>query len=274
MTKWGIIGVGNMGGMLLETWVNSGSIAQEDIMILNRSAEKALQWKKAFPSIHVADSTSQIADYADILFLCVRPPHLPGVCHELHPLLQQDQVIVSITSPYSIEDLEVLVPCQVARAIPSITNRAAAGTTLLTFGTSLSNRNKAALIDLVSSYSNPLYIPEDITRVASDIVSCGPAFFSYLAQRFIDGAVAETEISKEQATHLTSEMLIGLGTLLANGHYTLDELIKKVCVKGGITGEGIAVLEKETTEQFPLLFQATHRKFREEKEAIQKGLYN
>ncbi len=105
MTKWGIIGVGNMGGMLLETWVNSGSIAQEDIMILNRSAEKALQWKKAFPSIHVADSTSQIADYADILFLCVRPPHLPGVCHELHPLLQQDQVIVSITSPYSIEDL-------------------------------------------------------------------------------------------------------------------------------------------------------------------------
>lgn len=274
MTKWGLIGVGNMGGMLLETWVNSGAIAQDDIMILNRSAEKSLQWKKSFPSIHAADSLSQLTDYADIIFLCVRPPHLSGVCHELRPFLKENQVLVSITSPFSTQELEALVPCQVARAIPSITNRAASGATLLTFGASLTNRNKACLIDLISTYSNPVYIPEDITRVSSDIVSCGPAFFGYLAQRFIEGAVSETTISKEQATHLTSEMLIGLGKLLADGHYTLEELIRKVCVKGGITGEGIAVLEKETTDLFQLLFQATHNKFHEEKDAIRRGLYN
>lgn len=273
MTKWGIIGVGNMGGMLLETWINTGAISADDIVILNRSTEKSLKWKNTFPSISVANSISQIADQADILFICVRPPHIQGVCHELQPLLKTDQVLVSITSPFSIEDLEALVPCQVARAIPSITNRAASGATLLTFGTSLSNHNKAKLIDLTSSYSNPVFIQEDITRVSSDIVSCGPAFFGYLAQRFIDGAVSETTISKEQATHLTSEMLIGLGTLLANGHYTLEELIKKVCVKGGITGEGISVLEKEMTEVFPQVFQATHRKYYDEKEVIKKELY-
>lgn len=263
-----------MGGMLLETWVNSGAISQEDIMILNRSAEKSLHWKQSFPSIRIADSISQLADHADILFLCVRPPHLQGVCHELRPLLKEDQVLVSITSPFSTEELEALVPCQVARAIPSITNRAASGATLLTFGTSLTNRNKARLIDLISSYSDPVYIPEEITRVSSDIVSCGPAFFGYLAQRFIDGAVTETAISKEQATHLTAEMLIGLGKLLEDGHYTLEELIRKVCVKGGITGEGIAVLEKGTTDLFPMLFQATHHKYHEEKDAIKRGLYN
>ncbi|SNZ11088.1 competence protein ComER [Terribacillus aidingensis] len=273
MTKWGIIGTGNMGSMLLESWVTARAIQEEDIMVLNRSAEKAVALKRSYPGIQIADALSTIADYADYLFLCVRPPHLPGVCSELYSLVRPDQVIVSITSPFSVEELETRLPSQVARAIPSITNRAAAGTTLLTFGSTLTNKNKAALINLFSSYSDPVYIPEDITRVASDIVSCGPAFFSYLAQRFIEGAAEETDISREQATQLTAEMLIGLGTLLGKGHYTLDELIKKVCVKGGITGEGIAVLEKETGGMFSHLFQATHRKYYEEKDAIKKGAY-
>ena len=124
--------------------------------------------------------------------------------------------------------------------------------------------------NLLNHISTPLEIDDNITRVASDIVSCGPAFFSYLTQRFIQAAVNKTEIDENNATILASEMLIGLGELLRKGYYTLPTLQEKVCVKGGITGEGIEVLEKELGNIFEHLFQATHLKFEDDLVDIKK----
>ena len=110
--------------------------------------------------------------------------------------------------------------------------------------------------------------------MASDIVSCGPAFYSYLTQRFIQAAVHETKIDQETATILASEMLIGLGELLRKGYYTLPTLQDKVCVKGGITGEGIKVLENEIGDMFEKVFQATHLKFEDDLAKIKEQYIN
>ena len=65
-------------------------------------------------------------------------------------------------------------------------------------------------------------------------------------------------------------MLIGMGDLLKKGIYTLPTLQEKVCVKGGITGEGIKVLEAQTGDMFNQLFEATQEKFAEDLEEIEK----
>ena len=80
-----------------------------------------------------------------------------------------------------------------------------------------------------------------------------------------------TEIDRDTATILTEKMLIGLGDLLSKGIYTLPTLQEKVCVKGGITGEGIKVLEASKIEEtFADVFRATHEKFAEDIEEIEK----
>src|SRR5690606_21163208 len=111
------------------------------------------------------------------------------------------------TSPISVDQLEAIVNCQVARIIPSITNRALSGVSLFTFGGSISNRYKDYLTFLFEQISTPVHINNDITRVASDIVSCGPAFFTYLLRRFVYAAVSKTKITEEQAIILASEMI-------------------------------------------------------------------
>lgn len=78
----------------------------------------------------------------------------------------------------------------------------------------------------------------------------------------------ETEIDTETATKLASEMLIGLGELLKKGYYTLPTLQEKVCVKGGITGEGINVLERQLGDTFNQLFQATQAKYEDDKQSL------
>ena len=95
-----------------------------------------------------------------------------------------------------------------------------------------------------------------------------------MLQQFIQGAVKETRIEEAVATKLASEMIIGLGELLKQGHYTLPTLLEKVCVKGGITGEGIKVMEKELGEVFEHLFHATQEKFGAELEKVNGQLTN
>ena len=127
--------------------------------------------------------------------------------NEINPQLNNRKCIISITSPIDTIQLESKTLCSVARVIPSITNRALAGVSLLTYGEHCSENWKIKVESLFAKISVPVTIDEKITRVASDIVSCGPAFFTYLLQRFIYAAVKETEIDQVTATVMASEMI-------------------------------------------------------------------
>ncbi len=145
------------------------------------------------------------------------------------------------------------------------------GVSLLSYHQNCKKKWKDVLHTLASGISTPVMIDNEITRISSDIVSCGPAFFSFLAQSFIDAACQTTEIDRKTATILTEKMLIGLGDLLSKGIYTLPTLQEKVCVKGGITGEGIKVLEAAKIDDvFEDVFRATHEKFAEDIEEVEK----
>ncbi|MBG9445639.1 late competence protein ComER [Cytobacillus firmus] len=268
--KIGIIGTGNMGRILTEAFLDGGAVSPASMTITNRTVAKAKEIKETHQEITVVNNAREAAHRSSLIFICVKPHDVYNVVQDILPFLSEDKCVVSITSPISVQQLESIVPCSAARAIPSITNRALSGVSLLSFGEQCSKQWKGELNKLFESISTPVFIEEAITRVSSDIVSCGPAFFSYLTQRFINAAVAETEIDNETATKLAGEMLIGLGELLKKGFYTLPTLQEKVCVKGGITGEGIKILESELGSVFEHLFQATHSKFDEDLVEVKK----
>lgn len=268
--KIGFIGTGNMGEILIESFMDGKAVPPSSITIMNRTKIKAKKIQEKYREISIVNHANEVAKKADIIFICVKPHDVFGVAQELIPFLNKDKCVISITSPISVEQLEQVLPCSVVRAIPSITNRALAGVTLLTFGISCNEDWQGKITELFKTISTPVEIEEKLTRVSSDIVSCGPAFFSHLTQRFIEGAVKETEIDSEIATKLASEMLIGMGELLKKGYYTLPTLQEKVCVKGGITGEGIKVLESSLGDVFEQLFQATNSKFKEDINSLKK----
>lgn len=266
----GIIGTGNMGSILAEAMLHANAVSPSSMTVTNRTKAKAILLKDKYPEVTVENNETEVAKRANLLFICVKPRDVYGILQKIKPFIKKEQCVVSITSPISVKNIENELNCSVARIIPSITNRAFSGVSLFSFGEKCSVQWKDDLWNLFKFISVPVEIDEKITRVSSDIVSCGPAFFSYLIQRFILAAIKETEIDQQTATILASEMLIGLGDLIKKGHYTLPTLQEKVCVKGGITGEGIKVLENELGDIFEHLFQTTHRKFDEEKVHIKQ----
>jgi competence protein ComER len=266
----GFIGTGNMGTILIEAFLDSGAVKEKEMIITNRTLAKAFDIQKTRPGIIVAPDAPETVKQAAIIFLCVKPLEMHPLLQQLAPYWTDEHCLVSITSPITVEQLEAAVPCQVVRAIPSITNRALSGSILVTFGSRCSAACRQTIDSLLRRIASPVYIDEAITRVASDISSCGPAFFSYLLQRFIDAATAKTAITKEQATMLATDMIIGLGELLKRNLYTLPTLQEKVCVKGGITGEGIAVLEQRLNGVFEEVLAKTHEKFKEDVEKVRQ----
>ncbi|WP_226667325.1 late competence protein ComER [Metabacillus litoralis] len=264
----GFIGTGNMGRILIESFIESGAIKPSFIYMTNRTIAKAADIKELYPHVNVVDNAKDVVKRSDIVFICVKPLDIHPLLKNLENLLSPNKCIISITSPISVDQLESLVKCQVARAIPSITNRAFSGVSLITYGDSCHKETQCAIEEMFEQISNPVQIEDNVTRVSSDIVSCGPAFFSYLLQQFVDSAVAETEITKDQAVLLASEMIVGMGKLLETEIYTLPTLQEKVCVKGGVTGKGINVLENEIGDMFNKVFQVTHEKYYEDIEEV------
>ncbi|MBN8432698.1 late competence protein ComER [Priestia flexa] len=266
----GFIGTGNMGRILIDAFIESKAVHPSQLTITNRTKGKAKTIQKQHREIQLGDCAEEVVRSSQLIFICVKPLDIHPLLIKIKPLLTKEHCIVSITSPISVEQLESIVPTQVARIIPSITNRALSGVSLMTYGDHCSSFYQNYLTNLFSSMSKAVSIPQNITRVSSDIVSCGPAFFSFLLQKFIDAAVQETEISKEEATIMASDMIIGMGKLLEKEIFTLPTLQEKVCVKGGVTGEGIKVLEEELGDMFVHLFQKTHEKFDEDIELVEK----
>ncbi len=51
--KVGIVGTGNMGGMLIRSFIQSGALTPKQLHITNRTVEKMEKFKVNFPSINL-----------------------------------------------------------------------------------------------------------------------------------------------------------------------------------------------------------------------------
>lgn len=270
--KIGFIGTGNMGSILIEAFILSRGLEPEHIIIHNRSYEKALKISERHPQVQIAPSAEQLITQCDAVFVCVRPADYKAVIQILRQTNNKETTIISITSAILLDDLEATIPNKIIKLIPSITNAALAGATLVMYSKRVSKSERSYWNELFATISQPIEIDERFVRVSSDLTSCGPAFLSFLLQNLIENAVKLTGISYKSATFLVSEMVVGYGKLISTGGYTLDSLQEKVCVPGGVTGVGLAVMESELGPLFEHLFQKTHAKYEQDIAAIKEWL--
>ncbi|MDQ0090269.1 competence protein ComER [Paenibacillus anaericanus] len=272
--KVAFIGTGSMGSLLIGAFLRSGALQPHNIYATNRSSHKAELLAKRHPGLHNTHSNVEAARGSHIIFLCVKPFDFPSVISEIRDVLTEDQIVISITSPVLIQMLENLIPSKVAKIIPSITNSVHSGASLCIYGKRIQPENRILLEQLMSSVGTPLALRETETRIASDIASCGPAFISYILQQWIDSATELTGISRREATILGAEMLVGTGKLLTEGGFTLEELQQRVAVPGGVTAQGLAILESRLQGVFPSLIEVTHRKYDEDLSKLEISFNN
>jgi competence protein ComER len=271
--KIGFIGAGSMGSLLVEAFVKAGAMRPEDIMVSSRTAARTAALAQRCPGMRASLSNAETARESDLLFLCVKPSDFGPVLTDIAPELEPHRIVVSITSPVKLEYLEALLPCKIAKIIPSVVNAAHAGATLCMWGTRISPDDRNRLLSLFTAISRPVEIREADVRAASDLSSCGPAFFAYLLGQFTDAAVQEAGMDPETAAVLSSEMLLGTARLLVEYGFTTQELQDRVSVPGGITAAAMEVLQAGTADAFSQVLRTTHAKYAEDLEKVEQLLF-
>lgn len=260
----GFIGTGTMGSLLIEAFIASGALKPAQIAISNRTYSKAQALADRHPGMRAEPTNAGAATGCDIVFICVKPHEFIKAVDDIAPVVTERQIVVSITSPVMIAQLEEKLVCKITKIIPSITNQVWSGATLCIYGQRLTEADKQTVESLLRHISEPLRIIESHTRIVSDLSSCGPAFFAFLLQQFIDAATEETGIPSEEARAVASEMLRGTGLLLTEGGLSPADVQERVAVPGGITAQALEYLRRETGGLFNELIRTTHSKYNDD----------
>jgi len=249
----GIIGTGNMGGMLAKAFAADARLS---VSVYNRSTSKAEQLVAQAPVIKLARSVEEIAESSDIIFLCTKSGDGICVMNAIGSRLSPTQSVCSIISTLLIAELETLTSARVAKVIPSIVQSVRSGVMLVSYSPRFDDEAMDTLELVLKRISIPFQVEESQIRLCSDLTSCGPAFISYLLSQWASAASATKQISHAEAEHLLCQTLLGTADLLRSG-MTLSDILTRVTVPGGVTEVGLQTLRDKTSPMFRELHACT-----------------
>ncbi|XP_047467738.1 NADP-dependent oxidoreductase domain-containing protein 1 [Mugil cephalus] len=102
----GILGMGHLGKQLLQALLEKTSIKPSQIKISTRRPELAVEFVQA--GVECFFDNGRLATWADVLFLCCLPSHLPRVSADLHSSLPKHCLVYSFTSAVPVARLAEL----------------------------------------------------------------------------------------------------------------------------------------------------------------------
>ncbi|MHC1710355.1 MAG: pyrroline-5-carboxylate reductase family protein [Methanomassiliicoccales archaeon] len=267
--KFGFIGLGNMGSSLAAGLLESGAISSEGTMVANRSLGKAESFAKRYPGVTVAESNVQVAERCDTLFVAVRTDQLLGVLKEISSAGNGVHVVV-VNGAMPLSRLEDVCKGPVSKLIPSVTMERGRGVSLISHGPSVSKSRSSSLEKALGLASKVVVVPENRMDVATDLTSCGPALIAEMMHQFAEAGVRHG-IDRKDAWEMVLETLQGAALALASGE-SVASLKEKVATKGGITEQGLLVLEAELPAVFDLVMERTLAKHAEVRKRLLKDI--
>jgi pyrroline-5-carboxylate reductase len=268
MEKTGFIGYGSMGSMLAVGFLSTGVLAPEEIVVSNRTPAKVENLAKIWSGISVTDDNRKAAKESALLFVCVKPLDVLAVLDEIKGYLSDSAHLVSTAACVTINDIESRFPGQVTKVIPSVTAEVREGISLVCHNPKVTKEGMARLEKLLGAISKVLHISENEFEVAADFTSCAPGMIAAIFDSFVKAGLKHSGLSPDVAQKMITSTLLGTAKLLAEKEIGFQELIGRVATKGGITEEGVKVLNKHLPAAFDEVFQKTLSKHQLVKEMI------
>ena len=248
-----------MGGMLARKFTESKRVLPGDIFIHNRTPGKMNDLASVY-GVVACETNGEVAGRSDLIFICVKPGEVKDVLMEIRPFFDGNKVPISVASDISLKNLSEWSGTDAIRVIPSVTSECLSGVSVVVFGEGILQSAKDEVISLLNSISRPFVTTEDNISLLSDLTSSSPAIFSSIMQQYAQAAVRNGGLPESDAYFLVREAFIGTAKLLSDKNYDFSGLVSRVSTEGGITAEGVKVVEKEMPEVFDRVFLEMSRK--------------
>ena len=240
---FGFIGFGNMARMLIFCLLEYAHISPANIIVCRKNQDRTVEIKKEFPEIKSERDAFSVAKQSDIVFLCTKPKDIKEVVLSIKGALKPEAIVVSLAAGVNLDSLELLLDNKIFKYMPSITSKTKKGVSLLCFNDKVKENDVHYLSLLLSNFSLVKCLQESDWNLAMILSSCLPGFIANIFDQLKTTAKSYAKDLKEEEIN---EII--LNTLLASAHLLTDnklsflELQEIVATKGGITAEGIQVL--------------------------------
>lgn len=254
----GFIGMGNMGQMLVTALARTDVLGPGELFASTRDPEKLRRLAGSLPGLQIAHSNRELAPQCQVIFLCLKPGETKAVLTEIAPYLTPDRLLVAISNTIDIAMLEGACRARVAKVIPSMVQAIQRGISLLMFGDRCTVDDRGLLFRLMGAISHPVAISEPQARVASDLTSCGPAFISYIFRALAHAARQyQPDLPAETVNLMVRKTAAATCEVLERTGMTFDDVITRVSTPGGITADGIKVLDEQLAGVWEQVIETT-----------------
>ncbi|MDD4834227.1 MAG: pyrroline-5-carboxylate reductase [Lutispora sp.] len=273
----GFIGSGNMAGAMIDGLLNSGIIAKDNIMASNTTREK-LDKLKARYDIQTTLNNKEVAEFADILVLSVKPNKFGAVIKEISENVKNEVVIVSIAAGISIDTILRLFQknLKIVRTMPNIPAVVGEAITGLCYNNLVNNGELEDVLMIFNSFGKVEVLDEELMDVVTAVSASSPALVYMFIEALADGAVLKG-LPRDKAYKMVSQAVLGAAKMVLETGCHPGQLKDRVCSSGGTAIEAIFTLEKKgfrgnviesidrCTEKATKLGKTLNSRFNEEK---------
>lgn len=242
--KIGFIGCGNMATAMIGGILESGVVSEADIMASDKvpSAQKKITEEL---KIQYGETNQAVAEFADVLFLAVKPQYYAEVIAEIKYSITVKEVIVTIAPGKTLDWLgqQFGRPLKIVRTMPNTPAMVKAGMMGMSKNENVAPDEMEMVQTLCRSFGRAEWVPEGLLDVVTAVSGSGPAYVFMMIEAMADGAVADG-MPRAQAYEFAAQAVYGSAKMMLELGKHPGELKDMVCSPGGTTIDAVRVLEE------------------------------
>lgn len=243
--KIGFIGCGNMGGAMMQGILDSGKCTPQEIMISGRT-EGSLAAKKESFGVQVTTDNKEVAVFADILFLTVKPQFYEAVITQIRDAVSEAQIIVTVAPGKTLAWLKEAFgkEVKIIRTMPNTPSMVKAGMMGMCSNELVTEEEIALVRDICDGFSETEVIPEHLMDVVTAVSGSSPAYVFMFIEAMADAAVAGG-MPRAQAYKFAAQAVMGSAKMVLETGRHPGDLKDMVCSPAGTTIQAVRVLEEK-----------------------------
>lgn len=244
-----MIGGGNMGLTFAEGMSTSPLLNRRKMMVLDKSLE-TIRRLEATQKFRVFDQVENCLPEADIVFIAVKPYHCEALFQEMKPLINDQQIFVSMMAGVTIESIQsMLGATKVIRTMPNLPAKVGKGVTSFTESEAVSRVELLMIRNLLDTTGVSIHVDnEQYIDKSTGISGSGPAYIFYFMQSMLEAA-KKMGFSDNDSKVLVSHTFLGAITLFQESDLTPTKWMARVASKGGTTQAALDDMEDNNVKE-------------------------
>lgn len=238
-----------MGAAMLRGALRSPDLSPAEVIIYNRTTERMKPLLNDFPDLNIAQTPADVFQQSTIILLAIKPHAIPQLLSQTwlqcSSHITHSPTLLSIASGITIQQMHQCCPglTNIVRAMPNTPSLIGSGICAVSAEDSVPAEVIDSVHRLLGHCGFVFNVPENHIETIAALAGCGPAYMYTIIDAMSDAGVA-LGLTRQLATRLAAETMLGSAKLVLQSHKHPMELRDEVASPGGTTIEGLNALDE------------------------------